>query len=244
MNKKIYRCIECGKELGCHKAKRCFTCSHKKQGEDQKGENNSRWNGGLPNCSICGKKLGSYKASLCRQCSGKQKRGVKRPDSVREKMSKAKRTDKYPDSIDGKILTRKEYDLLRNNTPRMKLRGRIKRSLRYKLKQRTMNKNGLPTFETLSFTVNELEKHLESLFTKGMNWVVFFEGKIHIDHIVPDSFFDYESIEDDGFKQSWALSNLKPMWAKDNLSKSDRIVICGVLTNQRARNTKQILLAI
>ena len=44
----------------------------------------------------------------------------------------------------------------------------------------------------------------------------------HIDHIKPDSRFIYESVEDIEFKKCWALSNLQPLKAEDNLKKSNK----------------------
>jgi 5-methylcytosine-specific restriction endonuclease McrA len=46
----------------------------------------------------------------------------------------------------------------------------------------------------------------------------------NIDHIVPDSWFEYNTTKCDGFKKSWALDNLQPLWAKDNLRKGNRFV--------------------
>ena len=46
--------------------------------------------------------------------------------------------------------------------------------------------------------------------------------KEHIDHIVPKSHFRYEKPEDLQFKECWALHNLQPMWAKENLVKGNR----------------------
>lgn len=37
-----------------------------------------------------------------------------------------------------------------------------------------------------------------------------------IDHIKPQSLFDYKSMEDDEFNQCWALENLRPYSSKQN----------------------------
>jgi len=31
--------------------------------------------------------------------------------------------------------------------------------------------------------------------------------------------FDYQTVDDDGFKAAWALTNLQPLWAPDNHKK-------------------------
>lgn len=71
------------------------------------------------------------------------------------------------------------------------------------------------------YTVQELADHLERQFTKGMTWDRFMSGEIHIDHIIPKTSFRFDSYEDQEFKQCWALSNLRPMWAIDNVRKGD-----------------------
>ena len=64
----------------------------------------------------------------------------------------------------------------------------------------------------LSFT-----KRLESQFKKGMNWNNY--GKWHIDHIRPCASFDLTDPEQQ--KQCFHYTNLQPLWAEDNLRKSD-----------------------
>jgi hypothetical protein len=71
----------------------------------------------------------------------------------------------------------------------------------------------------LNYSVEDLKAHIESQFEPGMTWDNY--GEWEIDHIKPDSWFKYDSFEDEGFKQSWALSNLQPMWASQNRRKSN-----------------------
>ncbi len=68
----------------------------------------------------------------------------------------------------------------------------------------------------LGYSVQELKAHLESQFTEGMTWDKFFGGGIHIDHVIPRMNFNYVSSNDLQFKQCWALSNLRPIWPKEN----------------------------
>lgn len=69
----------------------------------------------------------------------------------------------------------------------------------------------------VGYSCLELMAHLEKQFLKGMSWENF--GKWHIDHIVPKSSFTYEKSDDAEFLECWSLSNLRPIWAKENLSK-------------------------
>lgn len=83
------------------------------------------------------------------------------------------------------------------------------------------NKGDNRWFEVLGYTVEDLYAHLERQFLKGMSWENM--GEWHIDHIVPLSKCPASSPDDPNFKRVWALTNLRPLWAKDNLSKGARI---------------------
>lgn len=100
------------------------------------------------------------------------------------------------------------------------LRNRISRRLRHALSGRGLSKNWQKTFELLGFNAEILKAHLESKFQPGMSWDN--AGEWHIDHDVPDSWFTYSSMNDPGFKESWKLENLQPMWKSENISKNNR----------------------
>ena len=72
----------------------------------------------------------------------------------------------------------------------------------------------------LGYTIAELRAHLERQFLPGMSWERFIAGEIHIDHITPQAAFDLQN--DDDWRACWSLGNLRPLWAADNLAKSDQ----------------------
>lgn len=71
--------------------------------------------------------------------------------------------------------------------------------------------------QTLGYDVAQLRAHIERQFTKGMSWEAFTAGLIHIDHVVPLSQFNMSDL--DQAKAAWALANIRPLWARDNLVK-------------------------
>jgi hypothetical protein len=81
-------------------------------------------------------------------------------------------------------------------------------------------------FAALCYTIEDLKNHLESLFEEGMTWENYgkpdgiFEAGWHVDHIKPQCAFYFRSVEDLEFKECWSLSNLRPLWALDNLKKA------------------------
>lgn len=83
------------------------------------------------------------------------------------------------------------------------------------------SKAGRRTFDLLGYSPDELKMHLEAQFTDGMTWRNY--GEWHVDHVMPLAAFNYETPDDFGFKMAWALTNLQPLWAKDNMSKGKRL---------------------
>jgi endogenous inhibitor of DNA gyrase (YacG/DUF329 family) len=114
---------------------------------------------------------------------------------------------KNPDKI-------KQISAKRRSTPHGKLSNAMRVGVHKSL---TKGKMGKRTFEVLGYSVNQLKEHLERQFSQGMSWDNY--GEWHVDHIVPVSSFKYDEVIDPDFKACWALSNLRPMWAEDNISK-------------------------
>ena len=78
------------------------------------------------------------------------------------------------------------------------------------------------TLDLLGCTWEEAKAHIENLFQEGMTWENHGrgEGKWQIDHIRPVASFKGASEEE--LKQMNHISNLQPLWAADNRSKSDK----------------------
>lgn len=74
----------------------------------------------------------------------------------------------------------------------------------------------------LGYSIADFIKHIEKQFHDGMTWDKFMAGVIHIDHIVPQAAFDLTN--DEEWKTCWSLPNLRPLWARDNLTKRDKRV--------------------
>lgn len=74
------------------------------------------------------------------------------------------------------------------------------------------------SWETLvGYSRQELLAHIELQFVKGMSWANY--GEWHIDHIRPVSSFSFTSFDCPDFKDCWALTNLRPLWAAENIAK-------------------------
>lgn len=94
------------------------------------------------------------------------------------------------------------------------IKGAIYRSLR-------QNKANNHWENLVGYNLQDLIKHLELQFRDGMTWEN--QGKWHIDHIIPISLWKFNSYNDREFKQCWALANLQPLWAEENLRKGNKV---------------------
>lgn len=74
----------------------------------------------------------------------------------------------------------------------------------------------------VGYEVEDLISHLEKQFDDKMTWENY-GSYWQIDHIKPISLFKYKTAEDTEFKKCWALENLQPLEAKENLRKGNRI---------------------
>jgi len=74
----------------------------------------------------------------------------------------------------------------------------------------------------VGYTFAELRRHLHNRFKPGMSWSNYGcnDGQWQIDHIKPVCSFDFSSYDDKDFKCCWSLSNLRPLWARDNWANS------------------------
>ena len=79
-------------------------------------------------------------------------------------------------------------------------------------------KKAAKTEDLLGCTVAEARAHLEAQFLPGMTWDN--HGEWHIDHIRPCASFDFSDPAQQ--RECSHYTNLQPLWAKDNLSKSDK----------------------
>ena len=109
------------------------------------------------------------------------------------------------------------------NNPEIALKIKIAKNLRTRISYAFKNKKFIKEEETIKMLgcdFNFFMKHIESLFTQGMNWDNYGINGWHIDHIIPIS-----SGKD--YNQMCSLNhytNLQPLWAKENIRKGNKIL--------------------
>jgi hypothetical protein len=165
--------------------------------------------------------------SQCKECvnitSNKYK--LLNPDKI--KLSRKKTYEKHFDKIS---IKKKEYErknkikdnIRRKNKyhsdPSYKLKVNLRRRISFYLKSKNIIKTNT-TFDIVGCSPEFLKEHIEKQFTEGMSWDLL--GKhIHIDHIIPLS----SSKNENELYELCRYTNLQPLWAEDNLKKSNKIL--------------------
>ncbi len=133
-------------------------------------------------------------------------------ESNREKINERRRKNR--NHHNAYIKNKKETD--ENFKMACILRGRFKIALKQQgaiARSRTLDIIGC----SLDFFV----EHIKEQFTEGMSWDKLGLHGIHLDHIRPCSSFDLTDLGQQ--KQCFHYSNMQPLWAKDNLQKSNKL---------------------
>lgn len=103
-----------------------------------------------------------------------------------------------------------------NNCIDFKIKNNLRSYIKAKLRLRKTNSS----LQHLEYKISDLMKHLETKFQDGMTWENHGIFGWHIDHIKPLCLFDFT--DENQIKKAWALENLQPLWAKDNLTKNKK----------------------
>jgi hypothetical protein len=144
----------------------------------------------------------AFKEKLNKQRTENQKKQYHSDPAFKEKLNKQR-----------SINLLKQY----HNDPKIKVHINISSQIRSSLKD---GKQGQSWESILGYTLADLMTHLELLFEEGMNWDNY--GEWHIDHRMPKSWFNFETVYDVEFKKCWDINNLKPMWGSENIAKGNK----------------------
>jgi len=220
-------CVDCGifyvKNVA-HQI-RCFNCQEKakikinKEYKFQKSRSlGFRALGSEETCAHCQKTflLTAAKQKYCPDCRSLQKKNAL-PDMKKHAKKYYKQYIKNPEKRRKTLDTANIY---RNNKRKtdviFSLITRIRSRLLYAFRAKGYKKQ-TKTHETLGCTWAELKLHIERQFLPGMTWEN--RAKWHIDHIIP---LATAKTEEDVVKLNHH-TNLRPMWAQDNLRKSAKL---------------------
>jgi hypothetical protein len=107
----------------------------------------------------------------------------------------------------------------RKEDPQVRIRGYLRKRVTEAIKS-CGGKKELSVSKELGCTWKFFGSYIESLWLPGMSWDNYGVHGWHIDHIFPLSLLDLTNPED--FKKACHYTNLQPLWALDNLRKSNK----------------------
>lgn len=100
----------------------------------------------------------------------------------------------------------------RQTNPMARLKNNLRRRIHKALKGVAKS---AATVDLLGASIDDVKKHIESKFQAGMSWKNY--GKWHVDHVIPLA----SAKNNERLIQLFHYSNLQPLWALDNIRKSD-----------------------
>lgn len=209
----LKRCPRCGetKTLDCFGIDKKRSCGRRTWCKPCHAASNKRWRDRFPEKSKAA--CANWQRNNKDKAEAKRRRFMQRkPNYYAEKIAAYRR--EHPDRVRESKRARR---LLNKMNPAERLNHRMRRAIRRSLGG---SKGFVSTFDLLDYSVVELQNHIERQFVSGMDWKSFLRGEIHIDHIVPLSSFKFKTPFDVEFRRAWALTNLRPLWAKDNVHKN------------------------
>ena len=195
-------CKQCDSNL--HKLKRAI--------------NGSRILGSIDKCRNCNSeyKVTNGSSKYCKKCSDLQKSSK----LEYQKKYAARYVKDNMSTIEGRK-KKNAYERIRKNnlrqlSPKHLISNRIRSRIHTAFIRNNYTKRSC-IFDIIGCTFEELKIHLEKQFHSGMSWQN--RSEWHIDHIIP---LASAKTEEDVIRLN-NFTNLRPLWAKDNLAKGAKM---------------------
>lgn len=156
------------------------------------------------------KRSGGGVRSNCKDCCNKVSEAWRLNNKEKAREIQKRSRDKYPEKTRARAREKRA-----KNPEAASCRDMLKRILGLTGESKTTK-----TEDALGYSFADLRNHIEAQFKDGMSWENRKEW--HIDHIKPVNVFIKEGETDP--KIINALSNLRPLWAYDNLCRSRKAI--------------------
>jgi len=207
--------------------KRCIECldKDKKWQQKNKGKYNCEHNKRRTRCKECGG--GSIcehnkRKSNCKECGGgsicehnRQKSQCKECDGSQICIHNRYKT--YCKECGGGSIC--EHNKKRRRCQICDPQGHLASIVRNRIKSALHSDKEKHSIEYLGCSIQHFREHIEKQFVEGMTWDNY--GEWHIDHIIPLK-YENPTIEETIERLHW--ENTQPLWATDNIAKSNRYI--------------------
>lgn len=161
-------------------------------------------------CATCG-----VSVARCEAVAAANKRAFCNYECKAEWMRRHHRGPRHPLWTGGEAAKRARVEA----DPVKRLRRRISNGIWWSLRG---DKRGRRWETLVGYTLDDLKRHIERQFSKGMTWENY--GAWHIDHVMPVSAFRITGPDCAELRACWRLSNLRPLWGKENISKGAKVL--------------------
>ena len=174
-------------------------------------------------CEACQGIVRLKRARKVKYCSAKCAASNRKGEPVR---GKKWTSDKFSSDKERKRAYDKHHYSKTKNRVKRQIRLRLKSAIKRKLIGSNQSKKRLArTEELLGCTLEFFVQYIESMLQPGMTWENYGFDTWHLDHIIPLSYFNV--LDEEQLKLACNYKNMQPLWARENLSKNNKI-LCNI----------------
>ena len=207
-------CKKCGKVKSISEFVKCKKCKNGVRGECSKCASERNLKNYHDNKELINEKRRENYSGTTEEIRLRQKQWEKdNPEKI--KIYSKRKYEKHKDKFIENSMKWNSYKLKTDIL--FKLKSLLRTRIYNFLKSKCLTKS--TSTERIVGCSNEyFKEYMENKFTEGMSWDN--QGKWHIDHIIPLSSANSE----EEIYKLFHYTNLQPLWAKDNLSKHNKIL--------------------
>jgi hypothetical protein len=156
----------------------------------------------------------------CKSCTKEYSSTPKRKEYDKKRNEKRKTQENYiqyhieyrKNNMDKQV--KRNFDLYHSN-PLEKLKQNFRNRIR-----KYIDRKSVPSNSIIGCSWEMFKDHIENQFQTGMTWDNHTQFGWHLDHIIP---LASANTEEDLYRLNH-YTNFQPLWWRDNLSKSDKII--------------------
>jgi len=184
--------------------------------KERKRASNRKWH--AANREKAAEKNGKWREANAEKLAEKsRKRRAANTEKMKERDRKYREANRELVRSNARMADRRRHAKWKSD-PIYQMARRVRGRMHTALREKGFSKES-KTQKMLGCTFKQFAKHIESQFTDGMSWDN--RSEWHLDHIVPLSCAT--TIE--GLEKLSHYKNIRPLWAADNLIKSNKLVL-------------------
>jgi hypothetical protein len=152
----------------------------------------------------------------CKSCCKQKRQSIK----IDREKHRERQKKYYNNNVDRIRIYKRKYE---NDRLKIDSEYRISKNMRRRISLFLQSTNIIKsnkTFDVIGCTPQQLKEYIQFQFQDDMSWENYGYHGWHIDHIIPLS----SAKTEEEIYQLCHYTNLQPLWAEDNLKKSNKIL--------------------